>query len=91
MARSHSLPPPRRDCGTVLRGVHLAGDGFPQLLGSSVVLLYPSWCPGEAVVKKSHCSRIAPWQYEAVEGSHDEAIATSVLKNDINETGYVRA
>ena len=33
--------------------------------------------------------RIAPGQYEAVEGRHDEAIATSVLKNDVNETGYV--
>ena len=33
--------------------------------------------------------RIAPQQYEAVEGQHDEAIATSVLKNDVNETGYV--
>ena len=33
--------------------------------------------------------RIAPQQYEAVEGQHDEAIVTSVLKNDVNETGYV--
>ena len=33
--------------------------------------------------------RAGSWQYEVVKGRHDQAIATSVLRNDVNETGYV--
>lgn len=34
--------------------------------------------------------RRAPWQYEAIEGNHDEAVATALLRNEINETGCVK-
>ena len=60
-------------------------------LSYSAVLLFCSTLLVSGRAQKISLLRIAPWQYEAVEGSHDEAIATSVLKNDINETGYVRA